>query len=192
MARPPTVSMIRLPVRLSEQAPLDGGPVALGQFDGVGAAEEVRGVQQVDVERVALDPLAAVEEAAQGGDPVVHRRSAGVLHRRAGAHLVGDRADAADARRDVRRLAGTPPLQHGLEEPGRLEDGEGDVPDDAVAHLDAERSLALDPGQALHGHGAVRTRSVGHEGSRLSVGVGRFGRFGQRGQPATPKVGSPA
>ncbi len=33
--------------------------------DGVRVAEEVRGVQQVDVQRVALDPLAAVEQPPQ-------------------------------------------------------------------------------------------------------------------------------
>ena len=38
---------------------------ALGQLDRVLAAEEVRRVQQVDVQRVALDPLAAVEQPAQ-------------------------------------------------------------------------------------------------------------------------------
>ena len=50
---------------LDVEPALDRAGVAFGQFDRVGAAEEVRRVQQVDVQRVALDPLAAVEEATK-------------------------------------------------------------------------------------------------------------------------------
>ena len=68
-------------------------------------AEHVGGVEHEDVERVALDPLAAVDQPAQRPDGVADLDAAGVLDRRAGAHLVGDRADAADARGDVGGLA---------------------------------------------------------------------------------------
>ena len=36
------------------------------QLECARVAQEVGGVEQVDVQRVALDPLAAVQEAAQG------------------------------------------------------------------------------------------------------------------------------
>ena len=39
--------------------------------------------------------------------------------------------------------------QQGLEEPRRLEDLEGDVVDHAVAHLDPQGALALDPRETL-------------------------------------------
>ena len=40
------------------------------------------------------------------------------------AHLVGDRADAADARDDVRHLAAVAPLEEFLEQARRLEDAQ--------------------------------------------------------------------
>src|SRR5690348_5321216 len=61
--------------------------------DGAVGAQEVGGVEQVDVQRVALDPLAAVEQPAQRQDLVGHGDAAGVLDRPARAGLVGHRAD---------------------------------------------------------------------------------------------------
>ena len=72
-----------------------------------------------DVQRVALDPLAAIQQPAQRPDLAADRDAERVLHRVHRAHLVGDRADAADARGDVRRLgrsrgrAGTPRRSRG-------------------------------------------------------------------------------
>ena len=43
-------------------------PVIPGQLHGARVAEEVRGVEEVDVEGVALDPLAAVEQPAERAD----------------------------------------------------------------------------------------------------------------------------
>jgi hypothetical protein len=50
---------------LQAQAPLDDLAVVLRQVDAAGVAEEVGRVQHVDVQRVALDPLAAVEQPPQ-------------------------------------------------------------------------------------------------------------------------------
>ncbi len=58
---------------LEAEAPLHRDPVPFGQLDRVGAAEEVGCVEQVDVEGVALDPFAAVEQPAEGGDPARRR-----------------------------------------------------------------------------------------------------------------------
>ena len=65
-------------------------------------------MQQVDVQRVALDPLAAVEQPPQRRDRGRPRHPAGVLDRRARAQLVGDRADPADPGGDVRSLGEAP------------------------------------------------------------------------------------
>ena len=73
-------------------------------LDGVRIAEKIRRVQHVDVQRVALDPLAAVDQAAQGAQLAIHLDAERVLHGVDRAHLVGDGADAADARGDVRQL----------------------------------------------------------------------------------------
>jgi len=81
-------------------------------------------MEQEDVQRVALDPLAAVEETTQVIDRLVHRNPERVLHRVAGAQLVGDRADPADAGGDVRRLHERAPAQERLEEARRLVDAQ--------------------------------------------------------------------
>ena len=61
-------------------------------------------MQQVDVQRVTVDPLPAVQQPAQRRQLRVDRHPARVFDRIAGADLVGDRADAADPRGDVGRL----------------------------------------------------------------------------------------
>src|SRR5581483_7137443 len=70
--------------------------------------------------------------------------AAEALERVDGARLVGDRADAADARGDVGRLPEGAAAQERLEETGRLEDAELDVLHLAVGDADAHRALALD------------------------------------------------
>ena len=141
--------MIRLPIFFRREPALEGGPVPLRHLYGIVTAEEIRGVQQMDVERVALHPLAAIEQAAQSCDGRVHHHPERILDRGAGAHLVGHRADPADTRREVRRLGRPPAAQERLEVAGRLENPQLHVLDPAVAHRHPERPLALDPRQPL-------------------------------------------
>ena len=76
------------------------------------------------MQHVALDPLAAVQQVAQRADGGVDlvEDAQGLFQGVAGAHLVGDRADAADAGGDVRHFAEVAAAQEGLEEPRRLVD----------------------------------------------------------------------
>ncbi len=74
------------------------------------------------MQAVAFDPFPAVEQAAQFPPGAGHRKSQGRLNRMDGAHLVGHRADAADAGREVRGLGAPAPPQEGLEKAGRFED----------------------------------------------------------------------
>jgi len=90
----------------------------------------------MDVERMALDPLTAVEQPTEGGDLVSDGHSAGVFDREASTRLVSNRADPADPRRDVRWLGVSPALQEGLEETRRLKDLELYRLDRAVTNLD--------------------------------------------------------
>ena len=106
-------------------------------------------MEEEDVERVGLDPLAAIHQSPKHPDPLVDLDPERVLHRVEGAGHVGDRADPADPRGDVGRLSEVPAAQEGLEEARRLVDLELDVLDLAVADPDLHRALALDPGERL-------------------------------------------
>ncbi len=120
-----------------------------GQLDRAGVAEEIGRVQHVDVERMALDPLAAVEKPAKDPDRLRYLDAAQVLERVDGTRLVGDRADAADPGRDVRRLDGRTAAEERLEETRRLEDPQLDVLDLAVLQSHGHRTLAFDPSEIV-------------------------------------------
>jgi hypothetical protein len=107
---------------LERQPALHLGSVLGGHLDGTLVAEEVGSVQHVLVQGVALDPLAAVDQAAQRVQRAVHFHSAGRFDGSARRHLVCNRADAADPGRDVGRLGVAAPPQEGLEEARRLVD----------------------------------------------------------------------
>ncbi len=154
---------------LQLETPFDRAAVEGRELDRAVDAEEVGRMQQVHVQGVALDPLAAVQEAAQLLDRFADLDPACVLDRRAGRHLIGHRADAADARRDVGRLGVGPPSQEALVEAGRLEDPElhvVDLPvDDAHMHaalaLDATEGPGVEPaGSGLVGHDVLLSLSV--------------------------------
>ena len=132
---------------LEGQSALDGAPVEDRELDGVRHAEEVGSVQQVDVEGVALDPLAAVEQAAKHAHRGVDGDPGQVLERVDARHLVRDRADPADARDDVEDLVRRPPDDELLEVARRLEDRELRLGHLSVADDQPERSFALDPCQ---------------------------------------------
>ena len=123
---------------LEPQALLDDRAIDLRELDGRGQPQEVRRMQQVDVERVALDPLAAVQEPAERADRRVDDHAEGRLERVDGRELVRDRADAADPGDDVDDLVGRPADHQPLEVPRRLEDPEPGLDDLAVAHPQVE------------------------------------------------------
>src|SRR5215469_15353765 len=107
---------------LQPQPALDDGAVVSGQRDHIRIAEKVRRVQQINVQGVAGDPLAAVEQPTQRSDRLVYVNSADGLDRLPGAGLVGDRAYAADPSGDVGDLGVLPAAQERLEESWRLVD----------------------------------------------------------------------
>ena len=108
-------------------------------------------MKEMNMERVALDPLAAVEEAAEVGDPGrrldVERR----LERPAGRHLIGDRTDPADPGDEVGHLVDGTTDEELLEKPGWLVDVELDDLDALLIDAEAQRALPLNPGQRFHG-----------------------------------------
>ena len=129
------------------QASLQCRPVERSQLYGVLTAEKVRGMQEVHVQGVALDPLATVQETTQLLHLGADSGPESVLDGGARRHLVGNRANAADAGRNVGDLLVAPPGQEGLEKPWRLENVERHFCHRTVLHYDAEPTLALQPGQ---------------------------------------------
>ena len=156
-----------VPHLLEGEALRDELRVVLGHVDRALVPEEVGGVEHRDVEDVALDPLAAVEEPAQLAQAAAHRHAAGGLHRVDRAHLVGDGADAADAGRDVGGLGELPAPEERLEEAGRLVDVEARLDDLVALDLHEEAALPLDPGQRADGD---RPRAPLRLRGRLSLG----------------------
>ncbi len=169
--------------RLDEVAPVTS------QLDRAVVAEEVRRVEHRHVQDVALDPLAAVDEAAEEPRLLGELDPADGLHRVARARDVGDRADAADARRDVGRLGELPAAQERLEEARRLEDLELDVLDLVAAHSHEQGALALDARQVV-GADLARVRLVTHA---AAPGTGEAGAsaLGASVKPTAHASGSP-
>jgi len=136
-----------VPGLLERQAALHDVAPGRGHLDSAAVTEEIRRVQEVDVQRMALDPFPAVQQPAQVGDRSLDGDAAGVLDRLARAHLVGDRADAADPGRDVRRLSVGATAQECLEEAGRLVDVQPRLFDPVAAGPDVQGAFAFHPGQ---------------------------------------------
>ncbi len=117
-------------------------------------AEKVRRMQHRRVQHVALNPLAAIDQAAEIAERAGDGDTERVLHRLRGAHHVGDGADAADARGNIGGLAEHASAQQRLEKARRLDDAEFDVLDLAALDPNVERALALDPGERIDLDGA--------------------------------------
>ena len=132
---------------LHAQATLHDRRVVARELDRARVSEEVRRVQEMDVQRVALDPFPAVEEATQPVHLRVDRDPEQVLEGVYRGHLVRDRADPADAGDDVDDLVGRSADDQLLEIPRRLEDPEVRLDDLAIADGQRQAALALDPGE---------------------------------------------
>ena len=159
---------------------LHGVAVVLRHVDGALVAEEVGRVEHVHVERVRLDPLAAVEEPPQGAQRTGHADAARRLHRVDRAHLVRDGADPADPRRDVGHLGERAPPQERLEEAGGLVDAQLHVGDAAALQLDGEAALALDARERVDDDRLRGLAGGGATGDRAHRRRSRSGRAGSR------------
>src|SRR5579872_2368834 len=100
-------------------------------------------MEKVNVQGMALDPLAAVQQPAQGSQGSADGGTARRLDCMHRTHLVGNGADSTDTRCYVGCFGVGAPAEQRLEESRRLEDLEGNILDLAVFHPDVERALAL-------------------------------------------------
>jgi len=135
---------------LQLQAPPHHAGMVLRHLDGILIAEEVGRVQHVDMQRVAFDPLAAVNKPAQQSQLTIDLRTERVLDGVGGTHLVRDGADAANPRGDIGNFGKIATAQEGLKKTRRLKDFQLDVNHFIVADLDVETTLAFDASQVVN------------------------------------------
>ena len=152
----------RVPGLLHLESLLDDLAVVARHLDRARVAEEVGSVEHVHVQAVALDPLAAVEQPAQIADrAVVDPHPTRVLDRPRRAHLIGDRADAADPRGEIGHLGERAPAQERLEEARRLVQAELDLAHLAALEPHVHAALALDAREVV-GPDRARAASLAH------------------------------
>jgi hypothetical protein len=77
----------------------------------IGITEKIGGVKHDDVQRMALDPFAAIKESPQGAHRCVDLDTEQGLYRVHGAHLIRDRTDPTNPSNDVEDLARATPAQ---------------------------------------------------------------------------------
>ncbi|MEY3175921.1 MAG: hypothetical protein RLZZ436_3835 [Planctomycetota bacterium] len=131
---------------------------AAGQFDAAGGVEEVRCLEQVDVQRVAFDPFGAVEQASEAADFGGDADAQGFFERLHGGELIGHGADTADAGGEVGDFFERSSAEEGFEESWRFVDGELYVADSRAFHVDIQGTLAFNAGECFDADGA----SCGH------------------------------
>jgi len=111
-------------------------------------------VQHEDMQRMTLDPLAAVQQPTERGDLGINHDVERLLHGGDRTHLVSDRANAADPGRDVGRLREVTPAEEGFEETRRLEDLQLRFGHPVPVNGQPERAFAFDARQRLNRDGS--------------------------------------
>src|SRR5271166_2888496 len=134
ISRPPSRRKSSLPVFFRASA-LHRVAMIARHRDRIRITEEVWSMQHHNVQRVALDPFAAIEQSAQRADRRVDLDAERVLDGVHAAHLVGDRTDPTNASDDVEHLIKAASAQQRLEEARRLEDAETHRIDRTVANM---------------------------------------------------------
>src|SRR5450631_26867 len=120
--------------------------MVFGQLDRVLIAKKIGRMQHVDMEGMTLDPLSTVEEPPQFPQLPVNLYAERVFHRVHCAHLIGDRADAADAGHNVGDFREVPASEKGLEKARRFVDLQLYLLNLIALELDVKSAFALDSG----------------------------------------------
>ena len=113
-------------------------------------------MQHHHVQRVALDPFAAINQPPQRAQRAADGNAECVLDRMHRAHLIGDGANAADARDDVRRFGMAAPAQQRLEQARRLENVQLRRSDLPIDDLKIEGAFAFDAREQVDPDGLSR------------------------------------
>ncbi len=95
--------------------------------DGVGIAKEIRRMQHIHVERVALNPFSAVEQTSQQPHGRINFNAESTLDGVYSTHLIRNGADSANAGHKIGDFGEVPAPQQSLEETRRFVDLQFDV-----------------------------------------------------------------
>src|SRR3970282_1783511 len=107
---------------LDFQSPSNDFRTLFCQLQSILHLDKIRGMQEVNVQGMTFDPLAAIHQPAELLHAVAYGHIQSLFHGLNGAHLICDGTNSADPGRDVRCLRiGTAP-QEGLKEAGGFED----------------------------------------------------------------------
>ncbi len=124
---------------------LDHFRVRRGERDDARHAQEVRHDEEADVQDVAGDFLAHEEQLAQEHGLLGGLHAEGRFHSLERGQPMAAGADAADAAGEVGRLVVAAAAEHRLEEARGLGDFPLQLLDPAVAHVQQDVAVALDP-----------------------------------------------
>ena len=137
-------------VLFQPQAPLHRRAVVGRHLEAALVPQEIGSMQQMNVQTVALDPFATVEQPAELADLGRHNNPQGGLDGMHGGHLVRDRADAADAGGDIGGFENRTSAKQRLEQSRRFEDPQFHPLQFPPASVDVQRPFSLDAGQHLN------------------------------------------
>src|SRR5215469_16213283 len=88
------------------------------------------------------------------------------------AHLIGDRANATDARHNVRNFRDMTPAKKGFEQTRRFENLQLDVGHLITLQLDEQGALSFHPRQSVHFDGSLLFgRRLAHDRSHSSLAL---------------------
>src|SRR3989339_610007 len=147
-------------------------------------AEKIRRMQHIHVEYMTFDPLTAVNKPAQGTKLAINFYFKCVFHCMYCTHLIGDRADTADAGCYIGGFVEITSTQECLKETRRFEYLEFDIYHRVVLYFYIKRTLAFNTGkiinfdcstfhtewQSLFSHLGTFNIEVQHLGKRLRKG----------------------
>src|SRR5208337_5286852 len=135
---------------LQAQSSLDLLGVVSRHGDGALVPQEIRRVQKVDVQGVALNPFATIKQTAQGTNLGRRSNSQGGFEGVHRAHLVGHGADAADAGYNIGDFLKVTTAKEGFEEPRRLENVYFNFAKFPALRPDVNPALAFNAGQIFN------------------------------------------
>ena len=132
------------------QAAFNDAAVIFGHRDGAIVAEKIGCVEHIDVQDVAFDPFAAVQESAKLADRRGDLDAQRLFHRVASAHLIGDGADPADPRRNIGGFAKVATAQEAFKEARWFKYPQLGLNDALSLCFEVERAFAFDTRKNIH------------------------------------------